>query len=392
MTFQDLVIRAKELITEIDAAGAATLLEGDPRPTLVDVREPDEHASGAIPGSALIPLGELGARIEEAAADPSEEIVLYCAVGSRSAVGALQLQQAGYQRVSSLAGGIVAWRDLGLPIEIPESPGDAWRVRYARHLVLPGVGVEGQKALGAARVLLLGAGGLGSPAAYYLAAAGVGTLGIVDDDVVDMSNLQRQILHGDSRIGDRKVDSAADALSDLNPEVEVVKHPERLAADNALEIMSGYDLVVDGADNFPTRYLVNDASLHLRIPVVHGSVFRWEGQATVFVPYEGPCYRCLFPVPPPPELAPNCEVAGVLGVLPGVIGSVQALEAAKLILGIGDGLVGRLLTYDSLSQEFTTLNFARDPECPACGDERQPPVLVDYDPACVPAGTVARPG
>ena len=264
------------------------------------------------------------------------------------------------------------------------------RVRYSRHLLLPEIGEAGQEKLLVSKVLLVGAGGLGSPVALYLAAAGVGTLGIVDFDLVDATNLQRQVIHNLDQVGRLKVESAAEAIRRLNPDVKVVTYPVRLSAANALEIMAGYDVVVDGADNFPVRYLMNDASLHLRIPVVHGSIFRFEGQASVFVPYQGPCYRCLFPEPPPPELAPSCAEAGVLGVLPGIIGSIEAVEAIKLLLGIGQPLVGRLLTYDSLAQEFRTLVVRRDPDCPACADESRVPELVEYDDACRPAPTVAR--
>jgi molybdopterin/thiamine biosynthesis adenylyltransferase len=264
------------------------------------------------------------------------------------------------------------------------------RARYSRHILLPEVGEEGQAKLLGSRVLLIGAGGLGSPVALYLAAAGVGTLGIVDFDVVDASNLQRQILHNFDRIGQLKVDSARETLTALNPDVKIEPYAEALTVDNVLEVLAPYDVVVDGTDNFPTRYLVNDASLHLRVPVIHGSIFRFEGQATVFRPYDGPCYRCLSPVPPPPELAPSCAEAGVLGVLPGIIGSIQAMETIKLLLDKGESLAGRLLTYDALDQEFRTYTVRRDPECPACGDESRLPQLVEYDQFCRPAGFVAR--
>jgi molybdopterin/thiamine biosynthesis adenylyltransferase len=296
----------------------------------------------------------------------------------------------GYRRVASLAGGFDRWKAEGRPWEVPMGLDAAQRARYSRHLLLPEVGEAGQERLLASKVLVVGAGGLGSPVALYLAAAGVGTLGIVDFDLVDATNLQRQVLHNLDRVGRPKVESAAETIRGLNPDVKVVPHAERLGVDNVLEIMSGYDVVVDGADNFPTRYLMNDASLHLRLPVVHGSIFRFEGQATVFQPYAGPCYRCLFPEPPPPELAPSCAEAGVLGVLPGIIGSIQAVEALKLVLGIGEPLVGRLLTYDSLAQEFHTLRVRRDPACPACADESRVPVLVEYDDACHPAGSRNR--
>jgi molybdopterin/thiamine biosynthesis adenylyltransferase len=300
------------------------------------------------------------------------------------------LRARGYRRAVSLAGGFERWRSEGRPCEFPMGLDPVRRERYSRHLLLAEVGAAGQERLLASRVLLVGAGGLGSPAALYLAAAGVGTLGIVDPDLVEESNLQRQVLHDREHLGRLKVESAAAAVGRLNPDVKVVPYPVRLGADNALELMSGYDVVVDGADNFPTRYLMNDAALHLRVPVVHGSVFRFEGQATVFLPYRGPCYRCLFPEPPPPGLAPSCAEVGVLGVLPGIIGSIQAAEALKLLLGIGEPLVGRLLTYDALAQEFLTLRVRRNPACPACADESRVPTLVEYDDACRPAGLAPR--
>ena len=300
------------------------------------------------------------------------------------------LQDLGYVDVVSLVGGFTRWKQEGHPYRLAEGLSTDQRMRYDRHLILDGVGEAGQERLLDARVLLIGAGGLGSPAALYLVAAGVGTLGIIDPDSVDASNLQRQILHDLGDVGRPKVESARQHLTALNPDVKVEPYLDRLTADNALDVMAGYDVVVDGADNFPTRYLVNDASLHLRVPVVHGSIFRFEGQATVFTPYAGPCYRCLFPQPPPPELAPSCAEAGVLGVLPGIIGSIQAMEALKLVLGLGDSLAGRLLTYDALDQSFRTLRFDRNPDCPACGNEDRPPKLVDYGPACTAAGNVGR--
>ncbi len=296
----------------------------------------------------------------------------------------------GYTDVVSMAGGFGRWKAEGREWSEPVTLTKEQKIRYSRHTLLPEVGEAGQAKLLDSKVLLIGAGGLGSPAALYLAAAGVGTLGIVDFDVVDSSNLQRQILHNVDRIGMPKVESARETLIALNPDVKIHMHDVRLSADNILEIMSGYDIVVDGGDNFPTRYLINDASLHLEIPVVHGAIFRFEGQASVFKPYEGPCYRCLFPQPPPPELAPSCAEAGVLGVLPGIVGSIEAMEAIKLILGIGEPLVGKLLTYDALEQEFRQLKLRRNPDCPACGDRDQPPVIVEYDDLCMPAGTVAR--
>jgi molybdopterin/thiamine biosynthesis adenylyltransferase len=283
-----------------------------------------------------------------------------------------------------MAGGFNKWKDEGRAWSTPRTLSAEQRNRYQRHLLLPEVGEAGQQRLLDARVLLLGAGGLGSPAALYLAAAGVGTIGIVDMDVVDESNLQRQILHNMDRIGDRKVDSAKKTLTAINPDVDVVAHDVRLGADNVIDVFAGYDVIVDGTDNFPTRYLVNDASLKLRIPVVHGSIFRFEGQATVFHPYVGPCYRCLFPQPPPAELAPSCSEAGVLGVLPGIIGSLQAMEAIKLLLGLGETLTGRILTYDAMDESFRTLRSRRDPECPACSIDPDDLVIAEYDELCMP--------
>jgi molybdopterin/thiamine biosynthesis adenylyltransferase/rhodanese-related sulfurtransferase/molybdopterin converting factor small subunit len=387
-SYGDMVQRAKVAITEIVPEDLAL----DDPPLVIDVRETYELARGMIPGARVVPRGMLEKVIDKLAPDPATEIVLYCDVGNRSALAALVLEDMGYRAVTSLAGGIDRWKAEGRPTAVPKEAATDSRARYSRHLSLPEVGAEGQERLGASRILIVGAGGLGSPAALYLAAAGVGTVGIVDYDVVDISNLQRQVIHDTVRIGMAKVDSAADTIRRLNPEVTVETHRVRLSSVNALQLLSGYDLVVDGADNFPTRYLLNDASLHMRVPVVHGSVLRFEGQATVFVPYAGPCYRCLFPEPPPPELAPSCAEAGVLGVVPGVIGTIQATEAIKVLLGIGDPLVGRLLAFDGAAAEFRLLNIRRDPACPACADEARPPQLVDYDDACRPVGSVTRSG
>ena len=357
---------------------------------LVDIREADEHVQGAIPGAKLIPRGVLESNIAMQIPDTSASVVLYCAGGSRSALAAKALLDMGYTDVVSLIGGFGRWKNEGRPWAEPVTLSREQKTRYSRHTLLPEVGEEGQAKLLDSKVLLVGAGGLGSPAALYLAAAGVGTLGIVDFDVVDASNLQRQILHNMDRLGEAKVESARQTLQALNPDVKIEPYRERLGAGNVLDMMSGYDVVVDGGDNFPTRYLVNDASLHLRIPVVHGAIFRFEGQASVFHPYQGPCYRCLFPQPPPPELAPSCAEAGVLGVLPGIIGSIEAMEAIKLLLGIGDSLAGSLLTYDALTQDFRKLRLRRNPACPACADESRPPAIVEYDDLCMPAGSVAR--
>lgn len=382
------VNRVRETVKEVTPAE----LEARPPGTveIIDVREAGEWGQGTIPGARWVARGALESQVALQFPDPDTEIVLCCSGGPRSLLAARALQEMGYRRVASLAGGVDRWKAEGRKWEVPVGLDADQRVRYGRHLVLPGIGEAGQERLLAARVLLVGAGGLGSPVVLYLAAAGVGTLGIVDFDQVDVTNLQRQVVHNLDRVGRPKVESAAETVRRLNPDVQVVAHPERLAAVNALEIMSGYDVVVDGADNFPARYLMNDASLHLRVPVVHGAVFRFEGQATVFRPYQGPCYRCLYPQPPPPELAPSCAEAGVLGALPGVIGAIEAVEAIKLLLGMGEPLVGRLLTYDSLTQEFRSLTVRRDPDCPACADPERVPVLVDYDDACRFGGSRER--
>ncbi len=388
LNYQQLVNKIRQEIQEITIAELERRL--DEIPVIIDVREADEYEQGAIPGALFLPRGILEGNILSQVPDLSTEVVLYCAAGARSALAAKALEDMGYQDVKSLAEGFDRWKAAGHPWEVPTTITSEQRARYSRHIRLPEVGEEGQQKLLSSRVLLIGAGGLGSPAGLYLAAAGVGTLGIVDFDMVDSSNLQRQILHNVDRIGQLKVDSARETLTALNPDVKVEPYNVQLSADNVLDIMADYDVVVDGADNFPTRYLVNDASLHLRVPVVHGSIFRFEGQATVFSPYTGPCYRCLFAEPPPPELAPSCAEAGVLGVLPGVIGSIQAMEAIKLLLGIGTSLAGRLLIYDALEEEFRTVRLRRNPGCPACGDESRPPKIVEYDQFCLPGGTVAR--
>jgi molybdopterin/thiamine biosynthesis adenylyltransferase/rhodanese-related sulfurtransferase len=378
---RDLFAKAKAHIKEVDGATAEARLGAA---SVLDVRESDEYEQGAIPGSLHIPRGHLESRIEGRLTDKSTPVIVLCASGFRSAFAAKTLQELGYQDVASLAGGFNRWKDEGRPWSVPKSLNPDQRNRYHRHLLLPEVGDAGQQKLLDSKVLLLGAGGLGSPAALYLAAAGVGTLGIVDMDVVDASNLQRQLLHNMDRIGERKVDSAKKTLTALNPDVTVATYDVRLGADNVLDVIDGYDVIVDGTDNFPTRYLVNDASLLKRIPVVHGSIFRFEGQATVFAPYEGPCYRCMIPEPPPAELAPSCAEAGVLGVLPGIVGSIQAMEAIKLLLGLGDPLVGRLLAYDAMEESFRTFKVHRDPECPACGPNAGPIVIAEYDELCMP--------
>jgi sulfur-carrier protein adenylyltransferase/sulfurtransferase len=351
--------------------------------TLVDVREKDEFRAGFIPGAVHIPRAHLEMQAEQKLPDKNAEIILYCAGGTRSAFAAKTLQEFGYTNVISANPGFVRWKDLKYPIEEPTQLSPAQLDRYSRHILLPEVGEKGQEKLLKGRVLLLGAGGLGSPAALYLAAAGVGKIGLVDADTVDASNLQRQILHATSRLGMPKVDSAEKAISDLNPDVKVVKFQERVNASNVDRIFGeGWDCIVDGCDNFPTRYLVNDASLFHKIPVVHGSIFRFDGQVTTFMPFNGPCYRCLYPEPPPAHLAPSCAEAGVLGILPGVVGVIQATEAIKLILGVGDVLNGRLLTYDSLKMSFRTLKLRRDKACPTCGENPTIKEYIDYEGFC----------
>ena len=379
-SFRDLLAEVKKEIREIEPAAADVLRSSA---VFLDVREADEYEQGAIPGAMHLPRGFLEVQIEGRITDKSAPIVVYCAGGTRSAFAAKSLSDLGYTDVVSLVGGFNRWKDEGLNWQTPVVLTSDQRNRYQRHLLLPEVSEAGQQRLLASKVLLLGAGGLGSPAALYLAAAGVGTIGIVDMDVVDASNLQRQILHTMDRIGERKVDSAKKAITAMNPDVNVITYDMRIGADNIVDLFKDYDLVVDGTDNFPTRYLVNDASLLTNTPVVHGSIFRFEGQATVFNPYVGPCYRCIVPEPPPPELAPSCAEAGVLGVLCGIIGSIEAVEAIKMLLGIGETLVGRLLAYDALGEEFRTFKVRRDPNCPACGEGAEI-VIAEYDQLCIP--------
>jgi len=382
-SYRDLLQQVKSEIDEVDVPRARDLLAGAEPPLLVDVRELDEWTEGRIPGAIHLPRGFLESRIEQAAPDRAQPIILYCAAGNRSAFAAKTLADLGYESVSSLAGGYTDWKRSGLPTELPRSLDAAKRQRYSRHLLIPEVGEEGQLKLLDARILLIGAGGLGSPASLYLAAAGVGRLGIVDDDRVDATNLQRQIAHSTETLGDWKVDSAKRTIEALNPDVEVVTYKERLTSENVDRILAdGWDVIVDGADNFPTRYLVNDASVWHGIPVVHGSIYRFEGQVTVFKPHEGPCYRCLFPQPPPPELAPSCAEGGVLGVLPGIVGSLQAAEALKLALGIGESLSGRLLLFDALATEFSEVTLRRDPDCPVCGEHPTITEYIDYVEFC----------
>jgi molybdopterin/thiamine biosynthesis adenylyltransferase/rhodanese-related sulfurtransferase len=379
-TYRDLLGKVKSEIDEVAAPEARERL-GDA--LFIDIREQDEWDEGHIPGALHVPRGNLESRIEGLVPEHDREIVVYCAGGSRSAFGAKSLGELGYTNVASLAGGYTDWKRNGFELDLSQGLTKEQRARYSRHLLIPEVGEEGQSKLLNARVLLIGAGGLGSPASLYLAAAGVGTLGIVDGDVVDESNLQRQIVHSTDTLGTPKVDSAKAAIEALNRDVTVRTYNERLTSENVDRILAdGWDVIVDGADNFPTRYLVNDASVWHGVPVVHGSIYRFEGQVTVFMPHGGPCYRCLFPQPPPPELAPSCAEGGVLGVLPGIVGSLQANETLKLILGAGDPLVGRLLMFDALPTEFNEVTLRRDPTCPVCGDNPSITEYVDYVEFC----------
>jgi sulfur-carrier protein adenylyltransferase/sulfurtransferase len=391
-SYRELLQEVKAEIDEVDAPRAHELLASIDPPLLVDVREQDEWGEGHLPGAVHVPRGNLESRIERAAPDRARPIILYCQSGSRSAFAAKTLAELGYENVVSLAGGFTDWKRNGFTTEVPRVLDPERRSRYSRHLLIPEVGEEGQLKLLDSRILLIGAGGLGSPASLYLAAAGVGRLGIVDDDRVDASNLQRQIAHSTESLGEWKADSAKRTLEALNPDVEVVAYKERLTSENVDRILAdGWDVIVDGADNFPTRYLVNDASVFHDIPVVHGSIYRFEGQVTVFKPQEGPCYRCLFPHPPPPELAPSCAEGGVLGVLPGIIGSLQANEALKLALGIGESLSGRLLLFDALETEFSEVTLRRDPNCPVCGENPTITQYVDYVEFCSGSTGTGRP-
>jgi sulfur-carrier protein adenylyltransferase/sulfurtransferase len=369
-TYSQLVREVKASIREVDNAAAQEL--ADEGALVVDVRETSEWQEGHVVGAVHVPRGHLESKIEAVAPDRARPLVLYCAAGVRSAFAARQLAEMGYTDIVSLAGGFQGWKSEGRPWKAPVVLSAEQQRRYSRHLLIPEVGAEGQKKLLESKVLFIGAGGLGSPGLLYLAAAGVGTLGIVDFDVVELSNLQRQVVHSSARVGQKKTESAAETLRALNPDVTVVQHDEMLTDDNVVRLIDGYDLIIDGTDTFETRYSLNDAAVRARIPVVHASVFRFEGQLTVFAPFEGPCYRCLYPSPPPPELAPGCSVAGVLGVVPGVMGLLQATEGIKVLLGIGDPLVGRLLIYDALDGTFQELQLRRDPSCPACGDKARP--------------------
>ncbi len=383
LTSSQLLKKVKEEISEVSAEKVRKDLEDGDGIHLVDVREREEVMDGYIPGAKLIPRGFLELSVEEdVSTDRGSPIVLYCAGGSRSAFAARDLGMMGYTNVSSMIGGIKGWKDAGYPIELGGLLSDEDLRRYARHLTLPEVGETGQQKLLKGKVLLVGAGGLGCPGALYLAAAGVGTIGLVDADVVDKSNLQRQVLFGEMDVGRPKVEAAKDRLEDLNPGITIQPHYELLSSHNAMEIVAGYDVIVNGCDNFPTRYLINDAAVLTGKPVVDGSIFRFEGQATVYMPGEGPCYRCLYPEPPPPGEVPSCAEGGVLGVLPGIIGLIQATEVIKLILGEGDPLVGRLLLYDALDMRFRILKQRRNAECPVCGDNPSVTELIDYEQFC----------
>ena len=391
----EFIRQIKSQIKEVDPAEVHETVRnagGNGAVSIVDVRESEEVAQGLIPGAKHVPRGYLESRIEGTVPDRSQRVVLYCASGNRSALAAKTLEELGYEYVESMTGGYTLWKDRGYEVEVPRVLTPEQRERYSRHMLVPEIGPEGQQKLLDAKVLLLGAGGLGSPTALYLAAAGVGTIGIVDDDVVDLSNLQRQVIHTTDRIGVPKVDSAEQAMTELNPDVNVVKYKTRLDASNIMEIIEGYDVIVDGVDNFPTRYLLNDASVRLKIPVVSASILGFDGQLSVFAPYEGPCYRCLYPTPPPAELAPSCGANGVLGVLPGTMGLLQATEVVKLITDAGEPLIGRLLLYEALSATFTELKVRRDPDCPICSrepdeiSEEEMGVFPDYEAFCAAAG------
>lgn len=382
-TFDDIMKDAKRVVPEVSVDEVRDRLAGNGKAVAVlDVREKEEFREGHLPGAISIPRGFLEMKMETEVPDRDTEIIAYCAGGTRSLMAAVVMKDMGYGNVVSMTGGFGAWKQSGNEWTADKQFTPDQLQRYSRHFILPEVGEEGQAKLLDARVLMIGAGGLGSPTAYYLAAAGVGTLGIVDDDVVDRSNLQRQILHTDDRVGMPKIESAELTLKALNPDLNVVGYRERVTSENVMRLFEDYDIIVDGCDNFPTRYLVNDACVFLKKPNVHGSIFQFEGQTTVFDPNQGPCYRCLFPEPPPPGAAPSCQEAGVLGVLPGLIGSVQAVETLKLILGIGHSLVGRLLHFDTLSMDIKTLKLRKDPECPVCGEQPTVTELIDYEEFC----------
>jgi adenylyltransferase/sulfurtransferase len=385
MAWRDMLAQARKEISETSPEEVMERLEAPDAPVLVDIRENDESSQGVIPGAVLIPRGFLEMRVEDRIPARDTPVVLYCGGGVRSAIAAKTLQDMGYTRVESMAGGFGAWKDKGFKFNVPKTLKRDQFARYSRHTLLPEVGMAGQIKLLDAKVLLIGAGGLGSPAGVYLAAAGVGQLGIVDFDVVDESNLQRQILHTTDRIGMPKTESAAIAIRAMNPDVKVVQYNTRLDSTNVFDVIGPYDIIVDGSDNFPLRYLLNDAAVFTGKTIVHGSIFRFDGQVTVLDPKRGgPCYRCLFPAPPDPDsdMAPNCAEAGVLGVLPGTVGIIQATETVKLILGIGEPLVGRLLMFDALDMTFRNFKVRKDPNCPVCGEHPTIIELIDYEEFC----------
>lgn len=381
-TFQQLMDEARGAVRELSPQQVRELLRNDGKHVVLDVREKEEYREGRLEGAVSVPRGFLEMKMDAEVPDKSTPIIAYCAGGVRSLLAGKVMKEMGYEDVTSMSGGYTAWKNEGYPFVQDRQFTQEQLTRYSRHFLLPEVGEAGQAKLLDARVLMVGAGGLGSPSAYYLAAAGVGALGIVDHDVVDLSNLQRQILHSNDRIGEPKTESARQTLQGLNPDVRVVPYAERLSSDNIMEIIADYDIVVDGCDNFPTRYLVNDACVMTGKPNVHGSIFQFEGQVSVFHPGNGPCYRCLYPEPPPPGMAPSCAEAGVLGVLPGLIGTIQAVETIKLILGKGDSLAGRLLHFNTLTMEVSTLRLRQDPECPMCGEKPTIHDLIDYEEFC----------
>ncbi len=380
---RDLLEQARLEVPEVDCPWLRETLERDPQHLVLDVREPEEVAQGLIPGAIHIPRGYLELQVEAAIPDRSRPVTVYCAAGVRSLLAGRTLRQMGYSDVRSLKGGFSSWKDRGFPYRMPRQLTPEQRERYSRHFLLSEVGEEGQARLLDSRVLIIGAGGLGAPVAYYLAAAGVGTIGLVDFDKVERSNLQRQIIHTEERLGMLKTQSAAVALRALNPEVQVVEHNLHLDSSNAEAVLGDYDVIVNGCDNFPTRYLVNDVAVFLGKPLVDGGIFRFEGQVTTMVPGASPCYRCRYPSPPPPEEAPSCAEAGVLGVLPGLVGLVQATEVVKLILGIGDLLSGRLLHVDALAMEFREFRIRKDPNCPVCGEHPTITAPIDYEGFCL---------
>ena len=382
LSSQELLARVKSEIKELPMSEVKAKLDRGDEFTLIDVREQDEYDQGFIGGATHIPRGFLELRVEALVNDRNTEVVLYCAGGNRSALAAKSLESMGYTNIISMKEGFNGWRNGGLPVAKTRALTVAERERYSRHLIVPEIGETGQVKILESRVLLIGAGGLGSPTAYYLAAAGVGTIGIVDFDRVDVTNLQRQILHGTSDIGRPKALSAKETINELNPGINVILHETRLMSDNIMAIIKDYDIIVDGCDNFPTRYLINDACVLSNKPNIHGSIYQFDGYATVFHPGKGPCYRCLYPEPPPPGSVPSCDEAGVLGVLPGTIGLIQATETLKLILGKGQSLIGRILMYDALEMSFQTFNVQKDPSCPICGENPTVHELIDYEAFC----------